>query len=528
MATTDPGSRPAEPPHTRLDRVAAVAGAPTPAADHADVLVTGVTLRAQSVRAGDLFAALPGTRVHGARFAAEAAAAGAAAVLTDPAGAALLAETGVAAPVIVAEDPRAVLGAVSDLIYGHPSRHLNLIGVTGTAGKTTVTHLIEAGLKAAGRRAAVIGTVGVRIDGVDLPSALTTPEAPELQGLLAVMVERGIDTVVMEVSSHALVLGRVDGCRFAVGAFTNLSQDHLDFHRDLEDYFAAKMRLLAPDSAVRARAAVVCVDDEWGRRAADLAAGDPALPTVTVGVESGDGAADWSVRDVQAAADGTQRFLARREDDEVPVELALPGRFNIANALVALAVLDTVGIAPAVAGRALIDAAVPGRLERIDAGQDFLAVVDYAHKPGALSAVLTTLRRQTEGRLIVVIGAGGDRDAGKREVMGRVSAELADLVVVTDDNPRTEDPDTIRAALVAGTRQVPEGGRAEVAEYGDRAAAIAYAIGRAQTGDAVLVAGKGHETGQQIGARVEPFDDRTVVAEAIAARDRAATTRDED
>src|SRR5699024_2450738 len=248
MATTDPGSRPAEPPHTRLDRVAAVAGAPTPAADHADVLVTGVTLRAQSVRAGDLCAPLPGSREHGARVAAEAAAAGAAAVLTDPAGAALLAETGVAAPVIVAEDPRAVLGAVSDLIYGHPSRHLNLIGVTGTAGKTTVTHLIEAGLKAAGRRAAVIGTVGVRIDGVDLPSALTTPEAPELQGLLAVMVERGIDTVVMEVSSHALVLGRVDGCRFAVGAFTNLSQDHLDFHRDLEDYFAAKMRLLAPDS----------------------------------------------------------------------------------------------------------------------------------------------------------------------------------------------------------------------------------------------------------------------------------------
>lgn len=528
MATTDSGTRPEEPPRTRLDRIAAVAGAAAPAPAVAGVEVTGVTLRAQDVRGGDLFAALPGSRVHGARFAAEAAAAGAVAVLTDDAGAALLTETGVAVPMIVVEQPRAVLGRICDLVYGHPSRHLTLIGVTGTAGKTTVTHLIEAGLRAAGRRTAVIGTVGTRIDGTDLPSALTTPEAPELQGLLALMVERGVDTVVMEVSSHALALGRVDGCRFAVGAFTNLSQDHLDFHRDLEDYFAAKMRLLAPDSPVRAAAAVVCVDDEWGRRAAELARQAPALPTVTVGVEAGAGGADWSAQTPQTAADGTQSFLARRGAAEIPVELALPGRFNVANALVALGVLDTVGVDPVQAGRALVDAAVPGRLERIDRGQDFLAVVDYAHKPGALTAVLTTLRRQTGGRLIVVVGAGGDRDAGKREVMGRVAAELADLVVVTDDNPRTEDPATIRDALLAGTRQVPAPARAEVAEYGDRAAAIAYAIGRAQAGDAVLVAGKGHETGQQIGARVEPFDDRTVVAEAIVARDRAVTTRDED
>lgn len=470
-----------------------------------DIRVTGVTLRSQDVRPGDLFAALPGGRAHGAAYAADAIAAGAVGVLTDPAGAELLAEVSV--PVLVHPQPRAVLGGVAAQVYGNPSQALRVIGVTGTSGKTTTTYLVEAGLRAAGRTAGLIGTVGIRIDGRDEPSALTTPEAPDLQALLAVMVERGVDTVVMEVSSHALTLGRVDGTAYEAGGFTNLSRDHLDFHPTMADYLDAKARLFEPDSPNHAARAVVCVDDEAGREIAARA--DRPVRVATTGAD-----ADWRIESAHAIEQGVQEFVAVDPAGvHHTLRIALPGRYNIANALLAIALLDAVGVSPEQSGPGLRSAAVPGRLETIDCGQPFLALVDYAHKPGALAAVLQTLRDQTRGRLAVVFGAGGNRDAGKREPMGRIAADIADLVVITDDNPRDEDPASIRSAIRAGAA----GSRAEVTEIGDRRAAIDHAVAWAQADDVVLIAGKGHESGQTAAGVTRPFDDRIELAAALTA-----------
>ncbi len=491
-----------------LDQLAAAVGATL--TGPADLVVTGVTLRGQEARPGDLFAALPGASAHGAAYAADALTRGAVAVLTDAAGAAVLARAVPAAPVLVHDDPRSVLGGAAAQVYGWPSEHMTVVGVTGTSGKTTTTYLIEAGLRAAGRRPGLIGTVGVRIDGQDVPSTLTTPEAPALQGLLAAMAQRGVDTAVMEVSSHALSLGRVDGIGFAVGGFTNLSRDHLDFHPTMADYFEAKARLFAADSPVHARLAVICVDDDAGRAMADRAENAVTVSTT--------GSADWTVEDVVVTGDGAQEFTAV---DPAGVHhrigIRLPGGYNIANCLVALAILDAVGVAPEQAAPGLRAATVPGRLEPIERGQDFLALVDYAHKPGALRAVLETLRRQGNvGRIAVVFGAGGNRDAGKRAPMGAVAAELADLVIVTDDNPRDEDPAAIRAEVVTGAAAA-----AEIVEIGDRRAAIAHAVAWARAGDVVLIAGKGHETGQTAGGTTVPFDDRVELAAALEARQAA-------
>jgi UDP-N-acetylmuramoyl-L-alanyl-D-glutamate--2,6-diaminopimelate ligase len=474
------------------------------------VRVTGVTLRSQDVVDGDLFAALPGATSHGGRYARDAVRQGAVAVLTDPAGVeAMGADVG--APVLVHPTPRAVLGEVAATVYGHPSEALRVVGVTGTSGKTTTTYLVEAGLRAADRVAGLIGTVGIRIDGADVPSALTTPEAPDLQALLAVMVERGVDTVVMEVSSHALTLGRVDAVHFAVGGFTNLSRDHLDFHPTMADYLAAKAKLFDPQSPTCADVSVVCVDDDAGRTIAAL-----ARQPVTVG----QGAADWTAQDVRVTERGGQQFVAK---DPAGVhhrlQIGLPGGYNVANCLLAVALLDAVGVSPEQAAPGLRTATIPGRMQPIDGGQGFLALVDYAHKPGALRAVLETLREQVgvRGRLAVVFGAGGNRDQGKREPMGRIAAELADLVVVTDDNPRDEDPAVIRAAIVAGAAAAATS-TTEIVECADRRAAIDYAVGWARDGDVVLVAGKGHEAGQTSLGETRPFDDRDELAAALGAR----------
>ncbi|MBS9532985.1 UDP-N-acetylmuramoyl-L-alanyl-D-glutamate--2,6-diaminopimelate ligase [Mycobacterium sp. M1] len=475
-----------------------------------EVQVTGVTLRAQAALPGDLFAALPGSVTHGARYAVDAIERGAAAVLTDAAGAA---EIGAdcPVPVLVHPAPRDVLGELAATVYSRPSDRVTVIGITGTSGKTTTTYLIEAGLRAAGRTVGLIGTVGTRIDGVDVPSALTTPEAPALQALLAAMAQRGVDTAVMEVSSHALSLGRVDGIRFAVGGFTNLSRDHLDFHHTMAEYFEAKARLFDPASPVHAATAVVCVDDDAGAAMAQRAAN-----AVTVSVTGK--SAQWTVEQVTQQPDGSQEFtVVDPAGVHHRVGIRLPGAYNIANCLVALAVLDAVGVSPEQAAPALRDASVPGRLEPIDRGQGFLALVDYAHKPGALEAVLQTLRRDRhhpQARVAVVFGAGGDRDHGKRAPMGRIAADLADLVVITDDNPRSEDPAAIRRDVLAGAAD----GAAEVVEVGDRRAAIAHAVRWARPGDIVLVAGKGHETGQTAGGRTEPFDDRVELAAALESR----------
>ncbi len=463
------------------------------------VPVTGISLSSQRIQPGDLYAALPGSRAHGIDYLADALEAGAVALLTDPAGA----ERARGRPVLVVDRPREVLGALAARLYGDPASAMRLIGVTGTQGKTTTTRLAEIGLSGAGIRAAVVGTVGTRVAGADLKTTLTTPEAPDLHGLFARMREQQVQACAMEVSSHALVMGRVDGVVFDVAVFTNLGRDHLDFHRDLDDYFAAKASLFTPE---RARLGLVNVDDEWGRRLRDTA----AIPMKTFSIAGAD--ADWRATDLYLGPDGS-RFLVHGPDGtSYDAALSLPGGFNVANGLAAIASCAEVGFDPAVVVEGLrAGSGVPGRLERIDAGQDFAVIVDFAHKPDALESVLSTLRPLTEGRLIIVLGAGGDRDAGKRPLMGEIAARLADLLVVTDDNPRTEDPAEIRAAVLAGAR-----GPGRTEEIGDRAAAIRSAIERARPGDVVIIAGKGHETGQELAGEVLPFDDREQARAALA------------
>ena len=465
------------------------------------VAVTGISLSTARTQPGDLYAALPGTRAHGADFAVRALAAGAVCVLTDPTG---LDRLPPGTPAVVVAEPRRVLGRLAATIYGDPASRLRVIGVTGTQGKTTTTRLLEQGLTASGVTSAVIGTVGTRIAGQDVETELTTPEAPDLHGLFAVMVEQGVDTCAMEVSSHALVLGRVDGVVFDVATFLNLGRDHLDFHTDLDDYFAAKASLFTPD---RAAAGLTNVDDEFGRRLLDVA-------TISMSTYSSQGRdADWRAVDVDLTPTGAA-FTVQGPGVELVASIHLPGDFNVSNALAAIASAAMAGLDPrAVAeGISRVDG-VPGRLEPVAQGQDYTVVVDYAHKPDALEAVLGTLRPLTQGQVIVVIGAGGDRDTIKRPLMGEIGARLADVLIVTDDNPRTEDAATIRSAVLDGTRA----GRAEVLELGDRRVAIREAVRRARTGDVVLIAGKGHETGQEVDGVKHPFDDRVVAAEEIKA-----------
>ena len=493
-------TRPRRPVRTGLDEVAEWLGVPAPdGAD--DVVVAGLSLSSQRVAPGDLYAALPGARAHGAAYADDAVAAGAVAVLTDADGAARVTQ----APALVVERPRAVLGDLAARVYGNPAEHLTLLAVTGTQGKTTTTRLAESGLRGSGTTSAVIGTVGTRIAGTNVKTALTTPEAPDLHALFAVMREHDVTACAMEVSSHALVMGRVDGVVFDVAAFTNLGRDHLDFHKDVEDYFAAKASLFTPE---RARRGLVNLDDAYGRRLLDEA----SIPLRTFSALGND--ADWRAVDVALAPDGATFEVEGPDGLRFPAGVPLAGDFNVANALCAIAATGEAGLDPAAVAAGIADGAgVPGRLERVDVGQGWLAIVDYAHKPDAVTAALEALRPLTPGRLIVVIGAGGDRDPGKRPLMGEIAARLSDLLVVTDDNPRTEDPGAIRAAVLAG---VPDDARADVVEVGDRREAIAYAVGQARPGDTVLVAGKGHEDGQEVDGVVHAFDDRQVLREEIA------------
>jgi UDP-N-acetylmuramoyl-L-alanyl-D-glutamate--2,6-diaminopimelate ligase len=467
--------------------------------------VSGVTLDSRAVQPGDLYAALPGARAHGAAYCDDAVAAGAVAVLTDPDGRAKAAASGV--PVFVLADPRAKLGEIACWVYGDPSGQLGLIGVTGTSGKTTSTYLLEAGLSAAGHRTGLIGGVEIRIGTEAVTSSLTTPEAPDLQALFAVMVERGVTAAAMEVSSHSLSLGRVAGTSFDVAVFTNLSQDHLDFHADLEDYFQAKASLFVPPVI-----GVVNIDDKYGRRLASAA----PVPVTTFSA-AGAPEADWRATDVRSGADGSTFRLIGPGGVEADVSVGLAGVFNVANAVGALVALVEagIGLADAVAGVAACPG-VPGRLERVPAaGLDVTAFVDYSHKPGAVEAVLRSLRPVTRGNLIMVLGCGGDRDKAKRPMMGAAAASLADVAILTSDNPRTEDPLAILAAMFDGVRSVPRNDRGQVSIEPDRAAAIAQAVSRAASGDVIVVAGKGHETGQYVAGAVLPFDDRQVLAAAL-------------
>ncbi|MFJ2057171.1 UDP-N-acetylmuramoyl-L-alanyl-D-glutamate--2,6-diaminopimelate ligase [Streptomyces sp. NPDC087908] len=497
--------RPEQARPTPLGDLAALLGADIPQAAE----ISGITHDSRAVRPGDVYAALPGARAHGADYVAQAAGLGAAAILTDPTGAERAAATGL--PVLVVENPRGRMGELAARIYGRPGADLLQIGITGTSGKTTTAYLVEGGLRGSGHHTGLVGTVEMRIGDERIKSERTTPEATDLQALFAVMRERGVDAVAMEVSSHALVLGRVDGCVFDVAVFNNLSPEHMEFHSDMEDYFRAKAGLFTPE---RSRLGVVNLDDAYGRRLV----GEATVPVVTFSAE-GRAEADWRAEDLVLGSHDSTFTAVGPAGERISATAPLPGPFNVANTLAAIATLASAGIDPkqAAEGVAAVPG-VPGRLERVDAGQPYLAVVDYAHKTDAVESVLRSLREVTEGRLHVVIGCGGDRDTTKRGPMGAAAARLADTAVLTSDNPRSEDPLKILAAMLAGAAEVPAEDRGEVLVLADRAAAVAAAVARAQPGDTVLVAGKGHEQGQEIAGVVRPFDDRQVLREAIADR----------
>jgi UDP-N-acetylmuramoyl-L-alanyl-D-glutamate--2,6-diaminopimelate ligase len=443
-----------------------------------DVEVTSVAHDTRAVVPGALFCCVPGERVDGHDLAGQAAGAGALA---------LLVERGLDSPLpqLITPSVREAMGPVADAFWGHPSEALTVVGVTGTSGKTTTTHLLHTIFQAEGWSSSVLGT---------LSGPRTTPEAPELQAHLAAERDAGRDVIAMEVSSHALAMGRVAATRFAVAVFTNLSHDHLDFHHDLDDYFEAKAQLF---TARYSDAAVVNLDDERGR---DLAARE-TVPTLGYSLTDAD--------DLEVGPTAS-RFRWRGRD----VSLPLGGRFNVSNALAAATAAAHLGIDPSTVAEGLSHApAVPGRFEPVDEGQPFAVLVDYAHKPGALEGALAAAREAARGgRVIVVVGAGGDRDASKRPEMGEVAARLADRVVLTSDNPRSEDPlaiiDAIRAGMPAG---------APVAVEPDRAAAVALAVGEAEPGDVVVIAGKGHEAVQVVGDRTFELDDRVVARAALRA-----------
>lgn len=506
VPVTYPGPpRPTRVSATPLAELADRLGAAQPGASKNAPEVTGITHDSRAVRPGDLYAALPGARLHGADFATQAAGLGAVAVLTDPTGAERAAATGL--PVLVVDDPRGRMGELAATIYGQPGNDLLQIGITGTSGKTTTAYLVEGGLKSV-RSTGLIGTVEMRIGDERIKSERTTPEATDLQALFAVMRERGVEAVTMEVSSHALVLGRVDGCVFDIGVFTNLSPEHMEFHSDMEDYFGAKAQLFTPK---RSRLGVINVDDDYGRRLVKEA----AVPVVTFSAE-GHPDADWRAEDVTVGPMDSTFTVIGPKGERIAAKSPLPGPFNVANTLAAIVALAAAGLDPGTAADGIAAVpGVPGRLERVDAGQPYLAVVDYAHKTDAVESVLKALRKVTEGKVHIVLGCGGDRDRTKRGPMGAAAARLADTAVLTSDNPRSEDPLAILATMLEGAASVPAHERGEVQVFEDRAAAIAAAVARAQPGDTVLVAGKGHEQGQDIAGVVRPFDDRQVLREAI-------------
>nr|WP_206323650.1 UDP-N-acetylmuramoyl-L-alanyl-D-glutamate--2,6-diaminopimelate ligase [Streptomyces sp. HNM0574] len=493
-------------------------GAEVPEGAESDAAATGITHDSRAVRPGDVYAALPGARFHGADFANQAAGLGAVAVLTDPAGAERAAGTGL--PVLTVPDPRGRMGALAATVYGEPGEGLLQIGITGTSGKTTTAYLIDGGLRELAKKddapTGLIGTVESRIGDERIKAERTTPEATELQALFAVMRERGVNSVTMEVSSHALVLGRVDGCVFDIAVFNNLSPEHLDFHPDMEDYFQAKRQLF---TKARSRAGVVNFDDEYGFRLIS----ESEVPVTSFSAE-GHPDADWRAEDVELGPLGSSFTAVGPDGQKVRAAAPLPGPFNVANALAAITALAAAGIDPQTAADGIASVAgVPGRLERVDAGQDFLAIVDYAHKPDAVESVLYAVRKVTGGKVHAVLGCGGDRDPHKRTAMGAALARLSDTAVLTSDNPRSEDPLAILATMLGGAAEVPAHERGTVLLEEERAAAIAVAVGHAEPGDTVIVLGKGHEQGQDIAGVVRPFDDTQELREAIRRKQAGAS-----
>jgi UDP-N-acetylmuramoyl-L-alanyl-D-glutamate--2,6-diaminopimelate ligase len=471
--------------------------------------VASVTFDSRRVIPGGLFCCVPGSRADGHDHAPAAVAAGARVLLVErfldlPPGPGVSPTTPAQVQV---GSVRAAMAPVAAAFYGHPSRRIRVLGVTGTNGKTTTTYLLEAIARAAGLRPGVVGTVETRIDGVVLPGERTTPEAPDLQALFARMVDAGVDVVAVEVSSHALALHRADATWFAAACFTNLSHDHLDFHDDIEAYFEAKATLFDP---ARTAAATVNLDDTHGALLARRAA-DRGLALTTFGLAS----PDASVRAVAVELTGAgNRFQLVTPSGGVAVHSPLVGRFNVENALAAAATALAAGLPLEAVRKGLsTPLVVPGRMERIDSGQPFPVLVDYAHSPDGLEQVLRAARGLVEdGRLVVVFGAGGDRDRAKRPAMGKVAATLADSVWITSDNPRSEDPLTIAQEVARGVHDA--GGYSGLVL--DRRGAIGAALHDLREGDVLVIAGKGHEMGQTAMGVTTPFDDREVAREELA------------
>ncbi|WP_026538800.1 UDP-N-acetylmuramoyl-L-alanyl-D-glutamate--2,6-diaminopimelate ligase [Arthrobacter sp. 9MFCol3.1] len=527
-----PGFRPTAVAAVPLAAIGAAIGVAVPGVS-GSVQVTGISLNSRSVRPGDLYVALPGATRHGADFVSQAVGAGAVAVLTDDAGARLLAlGHDIAVPVLLADEPRSVVGRLSALIYqsrpdgaGAPA----LFGVTGTNGKTTTTYFINALLRALGKRTGLIGTIEILAGGEPIPSLLTTPESTDVHALLALMRERGLDAASMEVSSHAVSFHRVDAVVFDVAGFTNLTQDHLDLHGTMEEYFQTKARLFTPE---RARAAVVTIDDDWGRKLA-AAAEIPVTTLATAGTGgavpadadgTADRTADWTVIRTVPRGLGSDFVLRHRDGAELRVHTGLPGGFNVANAALATVMVLAGGHEPA-AVQAALDAAdpftvaVPGRMQLVSTAP--AAVVDFAHNPDALARALEAVRSPEPGsKVIIVFGATGQRDQGKRPAMGAIAARLADTVIVSDDDPHDEDAAAIRADVLAGALAAKddEGLDCTVLEVFPRDAAILKAVELAGAGDTILVAGRGHEVWQEVKGVNLALDDRVELRNALTAR----------
>jgi len=464
-----------------------------------EITFSGVATDTRNILPGDLFVALPGSKSHGAAFIVEITAGGAVAVLTDKQGAQFI--SGVL-PTLIIADPRGTVGDCASWFYGSPSQSISVVGITGTNGKTTTTALLNQILKYAERETGLIGTVGIEIGTEILPTSFTTPEAAELQSLFAVMQERHVRNVAMEVSSHAISMNRITGTHFKMVGFTNLTQDHLDFHGSMAEYFAAKRKLFTSQFA---DLGFVNIDDSYGAELFE--AGD--IPMISL--SRSNTKAGWYFEVADMNSNGYSVTLRGTGGIQISGEFGLIGAHNLDNLLMAAAIAFQCDVDPLVIGnsfRYLIGA--PGRLERINLGQDFQALVDYAHTPDAVERVLATLKKSTEGRIIAVLGCGGDRDRSKRPIMGSALQVGSDTAIFTSDNPRTESADEILNEMTKG---LVLGNTSHV--IADRREAIAFAVATAQPGDCVVVLGKGHETGQEISGVKHPFDDRLELARAI-------------
>ena len=459
------------------------------------VVISGVSINAQKVVPGDLFIAFAGANTHGISYLQQAISNGAVAVLSDK-----KIETSI--PSFIYPNPREIVGSISAWLYGHPFKSLKAIGITGTNGKTTTANLVKQIWQLNSIKSGLIGTLGVEIADEKLESARTTPEADDLQAIAAAMVEQGCKNLAMEVSSHAIDQGRIKGAKYDVVAFSNLTQDHLDYHLSMENYFQAKANLFASEYA---KAAVINIDDSYGMKLSKQV----KIPVVTVSRK--DSSADWYLTTAEIKNGMYQVVIKNKSGESLSENFALLGDYNLDNLLLAVAIVNSAGlsldkIAPTISKLQ----SVPGRLESVNAGQKFTALVDYAHTPDAVERVIATVKSVTSGKIIGVLGCGGDRDASKRSVMGQALFNGCDLAVFTSDNPRSESAEAILKQMTAGI-DLGKKGFVEI----DRKSAIDLAVKNAQSGDVVLLMGKGHESGQEVNSVVTPFDDRIELAESI-------------